>query len=48
MVYRLSFQLKLAGSIGANPAAWEASFHPQTIEMVAESAIAAGAHRIAR
>jgi hypothetical protein len=44
----VAIQLKLAGSIGPYPAALEAPFHPQTIEMAVGPAIDASGHRIAQ
>jgi hypothetical protein len=44
----VAFQSKLAGSIGTYPAALEAPFDSQTIEMAVGSAIDASGHRIAQ
>src|ERR1035437_8164588 len=44
----VAVQSKLAGSIAPYPAALEAPFHPQIIEMAVGSAIDASGHRIAQ
>jgi hypothetical protein len=44
----VALQSKLPGSLGPYPAALEAAFHLQTIEMAVGSAIDASGHRIAQ